>query len=111
VLIQHFTMKGRRVPDPLRPGRTAVVGYLASSGNSEVSYADPATGKSVKAHPDDQGWVDVPFEVGTQLCRFRNQGSGFYTPEEIDENVRLGSAERPARPERRPAPKGGRSAE
>lgn len=90
MLIQHFTMKGRRVPDPMRPGRTSVVGYLTASGNSELAYTDPNTGDEVTATPDEQGWLEVPHEVGVAICRHRQNGSGFYTPAEIDESVRLG---------------------
>ena len=90
MLIQHFTMKGRRVPDPMRPGRTSLVGYLSQSGNSGLSYIDPVSEEEVEAKPDENGWIDVPHQVGLDLCRFRNAGSGFYTPEEIDESVRLG---------------------
>lgn len=92
MLIQHFTMKGRRVPDPMRPGRTSVVGYLTASNNSSLSYNDE-NGDDVEVKPDKNGWLDVPHEVGEELRKFRNQGSGFYSPEEIDDSVRLGAFE------------------
>lgn len=93
MLIQQFTMKGRRVPDPMNPGRTAIVGYLSAAGNTELAYTDPATGEDATAHPDENGWLDVPHEIGTQLCSHRQSGSGFYTPEEIGDEVRLGTFE------------------
>lgn len=83
--IQHFTMRHRAVPDPMRPGRTARVGYLVQSGSSAISGVD--------AEPDEQGWLNVPHEVGVALCRFRDNGSGFYTEGEIDEQVRLNAVE------------------
>ena len=98
MLVQHFTMKTRRVADPMRPGRTAAVGYLSASGNSSHSYIDPHTEEEVTVSPDRNGWLDVPHEVGIEVCRFRNKGSGFYTPEEIDDTVRLGQFEGDAPP-------------
>jgi hypothetical protein len=105
VLIQHFNMKGRRVPDPMRPGRTSIVGYLSASGNSELSYTDPVSGEEVVAHPDSNGWIEVPHEVGVVLCRFRNRGSGFYTPDDIDDSVRLGQFDGTPPPAAEPAPR------
>lgn len=90
MLIQHFSMQTRRVPDPMRPGRTSKVGYLTASNNSELSYTDPHSEEEVTAYPDENGWIEVPHEVGQQLCGFRQAGSGFYTPAEIDDTVRLG---------------------
>jgi hypothetical protein len=95
--IQHFTMRHRRVPDPMRPGRTASVGYLVPSGTSAISGLDVT--------PDADGWLDVPHEVAQELCSFRDHGSGFYTEGEIDEEVRLHRVEipTPERPKRRTA--------
>jgi hypothetical protein len=102
MFVQHFTMTTKRVPDPMRPGRTAPVGVLVPSGNTSISHG----GKSFA--PDDSGWVEVPHEVGVHLCSFRHNGSGFYTPAEVDEQVRLGfvdgpvGAPRPGRPRKNP---------
>jgi hypothetical protein len=56
------------------------------------------TGGSAIAHPsgsftpDQDGWFDVPREVGLELLSFRQpNGERFYTPDEVNEQVRLGS--------------------
>ncbi len=89
MLIKHFTMTGVRVPDPLRPCRTAVLGRLQASGNSALSYVDEA-GERVEAKPNRGGWFEVPHEVGTALCKIRTGGSGFRSPGEVEEELRLG---------------------
>lgn len=94
--IKHFAMSGRRVPDPMRPGRTAVVGVLRSSGNTSLSHQ----GKTYE--PASDGWFEVPHEVGVELCRYRASGSGFYTRAEVDEETRLGNVEADEAPRRGP---------
>lgn len=89
MFIQHFTMFPSRVADPMRPGRTAEVGVLRPSGNTALSH------ESGTYEPDENGWIEVPHEVGVELCRFRNRGSGYYTPAEVDEQVRLGFVDVP----------------
>lgn len=85
--IKHFTMTPQRVPDPMRPGKSATIGRLTDSGNSSLSH------QGVNYEPDENGWFEVPLEVGTELCKFRVKGSGFYTPGEVVDQVRLGAME------------------
>jgi hypothetical protein len=85
--IKHFTMNGQRVPDPLRPGRTAIVGRLTESGNTSLSH------DGTEYEPDENGWINVPHEVGLDLIKFRDKGSGFYTPGDVVDQVRLGALE------------------
>lgn len=95
--IKHFTMFYRRVPDPMRPGRTSPVGVLRASGNTSLSH------KGTVYEPEADGWIEVPHHVGEELRRFRAGGSGFYTRAEVDEEQRLGNVEpEPDRPRRRP---------
>ena len=47
--IKHFTMTQQRVPDPMRPGRTAFVGRLTPSGTTVL------TDDGVSYEPDDNG--------------------------------------------------------
>lgn len=102
MLIKHFRHVNKRVPDPLRPGRTSVVYELRSSGASSVVYRD-AAGKRVEATPVQDGWFDIPDDVAARLCAAHTP-DGWYTPAEVDEEVRLGRVE-PERPSRGPRPK------
>lgn len=101
MLIKHFRHVNKRVADPLRPGRTSVVYELRPSGASELVYRD-ATGARVVAKPVQDGWFDVPSDFGIQMCKAHTP-DGWYTPAEVDEEVRLGRIEDtpPERPVRR----------
>ena len=102
--IKHFSAFTQQVPDPLHPGRPARIQRLMPSGAESMSHG----GETYTA--DENGWFDVPHEVGTELCQFRQNGSGFRTPAEVMDQVRLGAmddadlpsaAETPARKGRR----------
>lgn len=98
--IKHFTMFGQRVPDPMRPGRTALVGRLRSSGSVDpISFTNDA-GEEVSVDPDRNGFYDVPHGVGQEMCRFRDKGTGFYEAGQVAEEVRLGNVDEPEPPRR-----------
>lgn len=92
MFIKHFRLSYQRVPDPQRPGRTAQVGRLSDSGNSGLSHG------GINYEPDDNGWFDVPHDVGLDLCKFRANGSGFYEAGEVVDQVRLGALEESDQP-------------
>ena len=84
--IKQFRAHEVRVPDPLRPGKRAFETRLLPTGGTSLSHG----GKTYEADPS--GWFDVPPEVGTALLRFRApNGERFYTPPDVDEQVRLGA--------------------
>lgn len=86
--IKQFRSQWVRVPDPMRPGRRALEERLISTGATAISHA----GQEYRADPD--GWFEVPHEVGIALLNFRHPGGErFYTPAEVDEQVRLGAAD------------------
>lgn len=103
MLIKHFSSFAQRVPDPMRPGRTAKVGRLRASGSVDpITHPDPSgEGEDIEVWPDENGWYDVPHEVGVQLTRFRDQGSGFYEHGAVADEAALGNIEGPvdAQPE------------
>jgi hypothetical protein len=104
VHIQHFTKSYEAVPDPLRPSRSAQVGRLLPSGNTSYTYS--VNGRTVSVEPDENGWLEVPEEVGREACRYRQNGSGFYTPGEVAQLTQLGVVKAPVPPPsagRRPA--------
>ena len=87
MFIKLFRAHGVRVPDPLRPGRSAVVPPLVAAGTAPFEDA------GVTYAPDDDGWVEVPEELGARLRQFRFPGGErFCTPTEVNEEVRLGRA-------------------
>jgi hypothetical protein len=89
--LKFFAAFPRRVPDPMRPGRTATVHELRDAKGTGYHYTDKA-GNPVKLTPDAQGWVEFPHEVGLEVQRFRGVGgAGWYTPAEVDEEVELGT--------------------
>lgn len=87
--IKHFTMFLQRVPNPMHPNRPVSQGKLAASGTTSLSH------DGVTYEPDENGWFDVPHEVGVELCKFRVSGSGFFQPHEVADAVRLGSLDEP----------------
>lgn len=105
MLIRHFDPFGRRVPDPMRPGRTAVVTELRPSSSTSLTYTDES-GTEFTIPPRSDGWFDVPEEVGRRLCRHRTAGSrgigggGFYTDAEVDDKYRLGIIAEQVSPDR-----------
>lgn len=110
MLIRHFDPFGRRVPDPMRPGRTAVVTELRPSKTSTITYVD-ADGETVLVQPRRDGWFEVPEDVGQRLCQHRTPGhgvggGGFYTEAEVDEKYGLGVITEPVAPAaERPRPR------
>lgn len=97
MLIRHFDPFGRRVPDPMRPGRTALVTELRPSNTTALQYTD-ASGEVVTLEPRPDGWFTVPHDVGMALCRYRTPG-GFFSDGEVDEKYRLGMITEEVRPQ------------
>jgi hypothetical protein len=81
MFIKHFTAKTQMVPSPLHPGRREKSVVLRPSGVTHVNH----DGKTYKAN--EYGWIDVPEEVGRALVKFRVNGSGFFTENEVDEQA------------------------
>ena len=88
MLIKHYTEVLYRVADPLRPGRTTNTGRLVASG----ATAHSAAGTTFEA--DEDGWFDVPEDVGRAMCAVRTNGrSGFYAEGAVEEHRRIGDLE------------------
>lgn len=86
MFIKQFRSVQVRVPDPLRPGKRAFEDRLIATGGVQIGHG----GKTIDA--DEEGWFEVDHETGTHLLSFRSpDGSRFYTPEQVDEQVRLGA--------------------
>lgn len=108
--IKQFREHKVRVPDPLRPGKRTFEDRLIPAGAGGIGH----DGQSYKA--DEDGWFDVPPEVGEIMLKrvHRDPRTGsttrFYTPEQVDEQVRLGAMDddrslpSPPVPKTRPAP-------
>jgi hypothetical protein len=100
MFIKQFRSHQVRVPDPLRPGKRVFEDRLIPSGAAAVSLE----GRVYEA--DDDGWIEVPHELGAHLLSMRHPGGErFFTPHEVDEQVRLGavdtdSGDLPARKQR-----------
>ncbi len=87
MFLKLFRENPVRVPDPLRPGRTAIVPTLVAAGSGPISDGGSTF------EPDADGWIEVPEDVGGRLHRFRFPGGErFCTPHEVNEEVRLGRA-------------------
>lgn len=90
-----------RVPDPFRPGKRTFEDRLLPTEATHINHG----GQEFTA--DEDGWFDVPHDVGQWLLSFRAQnGEQFYTPDQVDEQVRLGMVAPdgpPARARRAPA--------
>lgn len=70
-----------RVPDPMRPGRTAPVEKTADAHAVSISHG----GKTYSAN--DAGYFDVPADVGAALLSLRYPDGGRYaTPAELGED-------------------------
>lgn len=83
--IKMFKEQQVRVQDPLRPGRRIFETRLNPSGGSGLSH------EGGKYEADEDGWIEVPEEVGQALTKFRGQkGEKFYTPDEVNEEVVAG---------------------
>lgn len=63
------------VPDPMRPGRTAVVEKLVDAGATAISH--PLGNFTV----DDDGFFDVPPEVAADLISRQHPGGFRFLPE------------------------------
>lgn len=93
MFVKQFRSTWVRVPDPLRPGRRALEERLIASGATSISHA------SGNYKADGAGWFEVPADVGAELLRVsaRDPQTGavsrFYTPAEVNEQVRLGAAQ------------------
>lgn len=95
--LKHYHPFAKRVPDPMRPGRTAVVTERRDSGATELTYVDES-GKTVRVQPDEAGWFDVPdHATAERLRKFRHGGGGWFAPDEVDEDVSLGRITEPPR--------------
>lgn len=102
MFIKRFRRGFEAVPDPLHPARTVQRPILKSVPVASFVYRD-AHGKRVELSPDDQGWFDVPEELGNQQCAFRTpEGDGFYPEHDVAEERRLGRVDEPKRPVGRP---------
>lgn len=84
--IKQFRTVYVRVPDPLRPGKRAQEERLYPTGAVSLSHG------GVAFDADEDGWFDVPAEVAEDMLKFRHPGGEkFYTPADVDEQVRLGA--------------------
>lgn len=104
MFIKQFRSTQVRVPDPLHPGRRTFEERIYPTGCSGISD------NGVEYTADEDGWIDVPHDVGQRLVSFRHPGGErFYQPHEVDEQVRLGALDeneghRPDAPKRRGRP-------
>lgn len=80
MFIKHFREVTYRVPDPQRPGHTAFDRRMDAAGTHAISH----NGKQYTA--DNDGWFDVPDEVG----QFFISRPGWCSPEMVDEEVVAG---------------------
>lgn len=91
MFIKQFRSTWVRVPDPMRPGRRALEERLVPTGTTALSHP------SGEYEADRDGWIEVPHDVGVQLCAFASRDphggavTRFYTPAEVNEQVRLGA--------------------
>lgn len=101
--IKQFKRGFERVPHPMHPDRTVKKPQLVPfPGVGSLSHG------GVKYEPDENGWFDVPHEVGVALAgdgfqlakRTSADGVAFYTEAEVGEEFRLGFAEQVAAPTR-----------
>jgi len=85
MFIKQFRHRQVRVPDPLRPSKRVFEDRLIPAGGGSIEH------EGVKYEADEDGWVDVPQDLGVHLRSFRAPGGErWYAPEEVDEQVRLG---------------------
>lgn len=88
MFIKQFRAVQVRVPDPLRPGKRAIEERLITTGCNGVSHG------GVFFEADSDGWIDIEREAALHLMSFRGTGGEkFYTPEQVDEQVRLGAVD------------------
>lgn len=97
MFVKQFRSTWVRVPDPLHPGKRALEERLTPTGATSISHP------SGQFQADDDGWFEVPADVASELLGRRHPGGErFYTPAEVNEEVRLGSApaekRKPGRP-------------
>ena len=84
--LKQFRTVSVRVPDPLRPGRRTFEDRLIPTGCHSVSH------EGVTYSADEDDWFEFPPEVGTELLKYRHPGGEkFYSPADVDEQVRLGA--------------------
>ncbi len=97
MFLKQFRAMQVRVADPLRPGKRTFEERLVASGASGVSHG----GKNYAA--DEDGWIDLPDEVGETVLRVRfPKGERFFTPHEVNEEVMAGRiSDGDATPQRR----------
>ena len=85
MFIKQYREQMVRVADPLRPGKRIFEVRLVPAGGSGIKH------KGTFFEADDDGWTDVPDEVGNFLRKFRGpKGEKFYTPDEVGEEVAVG---------------------
>jgi hypothetical protein len=78
MLIKHFVARTKRLS---RGSRMTV---WRPSGASSLSH------EGVTYAPDENGWIEVPREVGETLRQLRAPGR-FFTPDDVDEATPLGT--------------------
>lgn len=84
MFIKHFREVTYRVPDPMRPGHSAFDRRMDASGAHQILH----NGKEYQA--DNDGWFDVPDEVGAYFVG----RPGWCTPEMVDEEKVAGRIRR-----------------
>lgn len=85
MFVKQFREQEVRVADPLRPGRRIFETRLNPTGCHGISHG------GVEYQGDEDGWFEVPDDVGQYLKGFRGQqGETFYTPAEVDEEIVAG---------------------
>lgn len=94
--IKFFTAVSQPVPDPLRPNRRVNTTRLQPTPS-------PLRRGDVVYEPAEDGWVEVPEELGREMCSYRNRESGWYAEGSVADAVRFGALDAPDRP--RPAAK------
>ncbi len=86
--IKQFRSVQVRVPDPMRPGKRTFEERLIPTHAGSLSD----NGKTITADVD--GWFEVDHELSQRLLKIRHPGGErFYTPDQVDEQVRLGLAQ------------------
>ena len=84
--LKQFRTVQVRVPDPMKPSRKTFEDRLIPTGGTQISHG----GKIYDA--DEEGWFDLPFDAANHLASFRSpNGEKFYSPEQVDEQVRIGA--------------------
>lgn len=86
MFIKHFREVTYRVPDPMRPGHSAFDRRMDASGAHKILH----NGKEYAA--DDDGWFEVPDEVGAYFIG----RPGWCSPEMVDEEIVAGRIRRDA---------------